>query len=840
MASHPSAVSSTRLLLCLYRAKLSNLILVCSRNAKLRFSTSQSLRDASYADWPKTDTRDYDEISTKSDGSTFNRPQFFSQKPFFPQLRYFDSVQPKSKTTTPTKATTSNTITTTAQKSLEEDSITLQNELTIKSGPLQPYPEVLAAEIKVVKLYQLGDYSQMYNEIVKFKAQGITIPVSLLIEMASTLHEALPIDTSREDLHRCTVEAPNFFAAKQIRLLSLAAFASSPLKYLHLAFSLYELEYLENTKFLEKFIWLCYHTNDVDTIQRLFHKYLQTSLYDCTTLSHITNAFVYNYDVEFAKNLFVSIIGMQKPLDDAYLSTTLLSFTHVKALYDNMLYIFQKWCSSDNCESPNPKTIALILKQSNLYGNPAETAVINDLVDRLGYQNNFFVRMVRSQAAIINRDNNKLKVITEDDFKGILEIRNGLGGSRAALRAYYESYLHFFCTYSTMTPVQFILREMNKDGIRLTRFVYDSIATHYISTRKFVPLYKFIKKFLAETMIFEPIYAKFMFDGFLRAYPYHGNSLAHRMALWLKGHLSVKELQRLMESCKLKKLNSSLNPYALQSSDLNADIKYDSPEWKDIQYIPDQPALKMQRRRQMSYRAELGLKEILRKGICPDYSIIEDTLRNSGPAIRKGILKALPGLRMTKYSLRLQIYNFILDRPEKHAFVDFVKKMEPELNTSDRIFLARRALNKCDYSGCSLLLKGVNPLELTDSRHMIILNLKLRNSVQSNDFAAFDESISNFPLNEITLSPFLLKQSKFVEKMLAKKIKATDGSSPNAKGMVASLAKLQGLIGDIEVRLEKDTNDINLVMDDMFTLLTLWVETSKVQLSQHKTVIIEK
>lgn len=840
MASRPSTLSSARLLLWLNPNKPLKYASVSPSNAARRFSTSHGLRDASYADWTKTNTRDYDEISTKSDASTYTRPQFFSQKPFFPQLRYFDSAQSRSRTATASGAATPNAVGETAQSAQGCDSVALRNELTIKTGSLQPVPEVLAAEIEVVKLYQLGDYAQMYSEIAKYKAQGTTMPVSLLIEMASTLHEALPIDTSREDLHRCTVEAPHFYAEKQIRLLSLAAFASSPLKHLHQAFVLYELEYLENTKFLEKFIWLCYHTNDLDTLQRLFHKYLQKPLYDCATLSHITNAFVYNYDVEFAKNLFVSIIGMQKPLDDAYLSTTLLSFTHVKALYDNMLYIFQKWCSSDNCESPNPKTIALILKQSNLYGSASETAAVNDLVDRLGYQNNFFVRMVRSQTAIINRDNNRLKNITEDDFRDILEIRNGLGGARAALKAYYESYLHFFCTYSSMKSVQFILREMNKDGIRLTRFVYDSIATHYIATRKFVPLYKFIKKFLAETMIFEPIYAKFMFDGFLRAYPYHGNTLAHRMALWLEKHLSVEELQRLMESCRLKKLNSSLNPYALQSSDLSADLKYDPAEWKNIQYVPDQPALKMQRRRQMSYRAELGLKDILRKGISPDYSVIEDTLKNSGPTIRKGLLNALPGLRMTKYSLRLQIYDFILDRPEKHVFVDFVKKMEPKLNSSDRIFLARRALNKCDYSGCSLLLEGVNPLELTDSRHMIVLNLRLRNSVQSNDFAAFDDSIRKFPLNEITLSPFMLKQSRFVEKMLLKKIKAAKLSNHDTSIMAASLARLQGLIGDIEVRLEKDTKDIDQVMSDMFTMLTLWVETSKVRLSQQKTVLIEK
>lgn len=682
-------------------------------------------------------------------------------------------------------------------------------------------PDVLPAEIEIVRLFRNGDFAQMYHHLVQCKSQRVNVPARLLTEMALTLRQALPQDTSREELHRSNIEIPLFYAETELRLYSAAPSVASHIQHLHRAFVLYEKEYLQEPQFVENYIWLCYQVNDLLTIQKLFKKYLHSALYDAKTLAHITNAFVYNYDVEFAKSLFSSIIAMGRPLEEAYLSATVVAFTQVRASYDNIMYIFKEWSTADNCESPYPRTIALLLKQSHLYGTTSEVAAMDDITRHLGYNSNFFVQMVRTQIQIINRDNHKIKNITPDDIAAIIRVRNGLCGSRAALEAYYESYLHFFCTYSSMSAVQFVLKEMNKDGIRPTRFTYDNIITHYISTRKFLLLFRFMKKFLSKTVPFEPIYGKYLFDGFIRAYPYHGKRFMHRMDLWLATTLLPDDRRILMKSCRLRKLASSLNPYAIHARDLTSSHKYSSDQWKDIKYDPNKPYLKFQRRAQMAYRTEHGLQEIMRKGICPDYSVIEDTLRNLGPAVRQGILSVLPRLRLNKYTLRLQIYDFILGRPDKAAFVDFVKRLNPQLNTSDRIFLARRALNKCDYDGFTLLLSSLNPLEMTDSRHMIVLNLRLRHAVQTNNFEAFQESIDQFHISDITLSPFLLRQSRFVEKMLLKKLKHAAGDTAE---LTAALTKLRGLIGDIEVRLEKDDEEIVQLTNEVFEMLREWVQ----------------
>lgn len=756
------------------------------------FSTDQTLRDASCAEWLKDAGKGHGEESIEARKGNFLSS--VTSNCFFNSYLMQDSTASHDRTEIPTKNET------------------------------PPIPDVLRAEIEVVKMFKAGDFALMYAALAKYKAAGVSVPITLLTEMASALNEALPSDQTREDLHQCKIEVPKFYAEKEIRLYPLAAAAASHVEYLHQLFALYELDNMEAPKFLESYLWLCYHTKDLHTIQRLVHKYLNKELYDSRTLSHITNAFIYNYDVEFAKNLFSSIIGIQKPLDEAYLYTTLVAFSQVKASYDNIIQIFKKWSVSSNCEGPNPKTIAFLLKLSYMHGNSAEVAAINEIVDRLGYDGNFFVQMVKAQAKIINRDNNRVKNISSQDWQEFLQIRSGLLGSSDALNALYELYLHFFCTYSTMEAVEKILREMNRDGMRLTRFAYESIAAHFVAARKFGTLFKFIRKFLSQTISFEPVYAKYIFDGFVRTHPYHGEEFALRMSAWLSENLQPEMDRRLQACCRLKKLASSVSPTAVLTSDLST-LKYDSSTWKKIRYDPNKPAMKLQRRLQMSYRAELGLQAILRKGISPDYSVIEETLRNLGPTIREGILNALPALRMTKHSLRLRIYDFILRKPDKYEFAEFVAKMEPHLNTSDRILLARRALNNCSYLICSSLLKGVNPLELTDSRHMIVLNLKLRNSVQSNDLQAFNESISLFPLHLITLSPFLLKQSRFVEKMLQKKMKATANDNEQIS---ASLQRLRGLIGDIEVRLQKDETDIEAIMNDVFDVLSAWVRKSKV------------
>lgn len=737
---------------------------------------------------------------------------------------YLD-LRPASKSISASKATTTlhPNVNFSPQNTVSSD-LSQSIETHILRSLIKAIP-VLPAEIDVVRLFHAGDFGAMYAKLAEFKAQNILVPSSLLTEMAAALQQAFPPDRTREELYRSSIELPAFYVKSDLRLYSAALVISTHIKYLHKAFVLYETEYSSEPNFIESYIWLSYHTNELVTLQRLCHNYLQKPLYDSRTLSHITNAFIYNYDVEFAKSLFLSIIGMQKYLDEAYLSATLVAFTHVKASYDNTIFIFKEWSMAENCESPYPKTIALLLKQSSLYGSADEIAAMNDIASHLGYNSNLFVQMVTIQSRIVRRDNNKMKNITADDIEEILRVRNGLCGSRTTLKAYYESFIRFFCTYSTMSVVQFFLKEMNKDGIPLSQFAYDSIVTHYISTRKFIPLYKFMKKFLSKTVLFEPFYGKYLFDGFVRAYPYHGDEFAQRMSIWLAKATSPDVHQKLMDSCKLKKLSSSLNPYAIQEPAFSQ--KYHSPQWKEVKYEPSKPHMKLQRRSQMTFRAELGLREIMRKGISPEYSLVEETLRNLGPAVRRGILTALPGLRLNRYSLRLQIYDFILEKPDKQAFQKFVREIEPRLNTSDRIFLARRALNKCDNESFLILMGSLNPLEMTDSRHMIVLNLKLRHALQTRNFAAFDNCIVTFPIGDITLSPFMLKQSRFVEKILKKKIQALKKDAVAVEAMTSSMSKLHGLIGDIEVRLEKDTEDIKKLMNDVFEMLDEWVENSE-------------
>ncbi|KAJ8146454.1 hypothetical protein OY671_000483 [Metschnikowia pulcherrima] len=194
---------------------------------------------------------------------------------------------------------------------------------------------------------------------------------------------------------------------------------------------------------------------------------------------------------------------MNKPLSEALVSSTIVAFVKVGALYDNLYDVSQLWLTSENCESLYPKTIALLIKQTYRYGTEKEISLVDELCSALEYDNNFLVQMVRCQAKILHRDNNQKKSLTEEDVSQILKVRNALGKSKHALKIYYESYILFFAKYCTMAMVQLILKEMRKDEIPISKFAYDAVVQHYVSSSKFVLLSQFMQKFVSSPYIYD-------------------------------------------------------------------------------------------------------------------------------------------------------------------------------------------------------------------------------------------------------------------------------------------------------------------------------------------------
>lgn len=695
--------------------------------------------------------------------------------------------------------------------------------------------EIHPAEIEVVKLFQEGNFAAMYKRLKEFKASGVLIPTGIINEMISSVHENVPPDSHNGYLHQSTVEEPMFHGKNNLRLASLYSKVYPHLDSLYNICKLYENECIANTAFLQNYIWLCYHTEDLSTLQRLFYQYSKSPLYDSRTLSYVVNAFVYNYDIEFAKSLFHSIVGMQKPLDESFLASTVVSFVKARALFDNVHEIFKCWTTSENCESPYPKTVALLLKQYHTFGNESEIALMEDITEHLGYNNNFLVQMVKTQTAILNRDNNIKKSITSEDLSKILHLRNSLSHSKYALKVYYESYLRFFAKYSTMGVTQLILKEMRKDGVPITRASYDTIIRHYAKEGKFTSLYKFVEKFVSKSNRFELQYVKTIFDTFVKTYPYEGEMFTQRLYDWIEqtNNLSDAMKQTLRDECKIVRVNSNITPFALQPTTFANEKKF-GPQWKSIRHEPGKHFKASQVKDQIRFRMDQGLLDLMRRGVMPDYYVLENTLRNLNASVRKQILDSLTSLRLQKHKTRLELFDFFLAHPDRSQYPAFVEKVRSRLSTSDRLLLARRVLNVNAAELASSLLDAVNVSELTESRPMFVLNLQLRSKLLGNKFDELNQTIKDFPVNDVTLSPYISKQCRYIEKNIAKKIKALEAKSECAlfsrvPEMKVALETLRGLIGDIDARIKKDQEDIKDIIAELFAMLDRWIVESRSQ-----------
>ncbi|OBA16999.1 hypothetical protein METBIDRAFT_47947 [Metschnikowia bicuspidata var. bicuspidata NRRL YB-4993] len=772
------------------------------RASRHPFCTNMQLRDVSYAYWFEETARDLGEklVSKKTRSSK-------SHAETKPQKILVENAKP-----TPVLAS--------AQISLEGTSNPRTDE----------QPEISREEIEIVRLFQLGENLQMYTRLQEYKNQGVVIPIGLLNEMASRVYDDLPTNSVDTYILQSVIEPPAFFLQDDLRYSKMYKNILSRLSYLHKSFVLYESVGLDNEKFLLHYIWLCYHQGDLQKLQKLLYLYLKCQTYDSRTLSYVINAFVYNYDVQFSKTLFDSVVAMKKPLSEALISSTLVAFVKVGALYDNLYDVFQIWLTSDNCESPYPKTVALLVEQTYKFGTEKETALVDKLCEALDYNNNSLVQMARDQSRILRRDPNQKKSLTSDDVNQILEVRNALGNSKHALKVYYESYIRFFGKYCTMTMVQLILKEMKKDQIPISKFAYDSIIQHYVANSKFVQLSKFMDRFVSKYINFEPIYIKQLFEAFIKTYPYHGEEFMHTFHEWLQKNenLSAEEKTIIGHECQITTNGSKMTPCAMKRKVLENHKKYDQSGWSNIKQSRGRPIAKVQKKHQIQFRLIEGIRGVMRKGIRPDYHIIENTLRNLNASLRIGILDTLSEMRMNDCATRLQIHHFLLGYPRKTDFSKFVADTIDNMSTSDMLLLARRSMNSYDFETTSLLLNSLKHVDMSDGRYMISLNLKLRNGIFENDFDGIVAEIERFPIDDITLSPYIYDQCRYIEKIIVRRIQVHKEEEESRLGaMNLALEKLRGLIGDIQVRLKKDDADIRALIQDSFRVLNSWIQQSR-------------
>lgn len=700
-------------------------------------------------------------------------------------------------------------------------------EVTTKTPVVKPIEQptsLTPLDIEAAQLFQTGNLDLLHEKLEAYKDSGMFVSTETIVEMTSLYYNNPPVRAGQGYLLESITEDPLFYAKRDLWQHVLYLERSAWMQGLHKVYALYESNCIEDEAFLSRYIWLCYHTEDLQSLQRLLHHYLKLPLYDSRTLGYIVNAYSYCHDVQFAKTLLSSFIGMNKPLTEALLSSVLVSFVKVGALYDVIYDAFMEWNASSTCESPFPLSMALVLEQTYKYGTPEQVEQMTNICEQLGYDRNILVQMIRQQAKIYLRDHEGKKALTDDDIKEILETKKSLGMSRLALSVYYESYVQFLSKYSTIRVIQILLKEMRKDKVPISKLSCDAMVNHFANNHKFVQLLEFMEKFVSKSNACEPAYIKALFTGFVKAYPHNGEEFTQQMALWIQSNdaLSNEEREILSAECQISVLRSNLKPCDTVHSMLRIYDKQNRKLWLQVKSGSDGDA---NGKSQVRVRLEQELRDLARKGIRPEYGLVESTFKHLGYQKRIDLLQRLQSLGYARRPARLEIHHFFLTKPTRDQIHQFARDILDKLNTSDKLFLARKVSATHDHDLTTALLMSVDQTNMTDTREMFRFNLLMRIFIESGNYDGLTEAVEKFPLDRITLSEYLVKQCMFVEKALKRKIAAAEISSPEKStvDMTNALSQVQAFIGNVQARLHNDKAHIQALSDRMFRLLDSWV-----------------
>ncbi|ODV77044.1 uncharacterized protein CANTADRAFT_27444 [Suhomyces tanzawaensis NRRL Y-17324] len=593
-----------------------------------------------------------------------------------------------------------------------------------------------------------------------------------------------------------------------------------------------------NAPLQQHYIWLCYHMNDLNKLESLVHSYLQSPNLDTKTLGYIFSGFILNYEVEFSKILFQQLLSLKADLDTSLLEIVIYQLIKVDALFENLTSFFETWTSIPSLPTPTPKTCALLLKEFHKFATPEELNDFYQVINSFDYPQHHLIQAVELQYSIIKREPATFQKQVYDGDMYRMELVSSKMKNREDLQDFHHSFLRFFVYHSNMDKIQYLLLNMNHDGIELTNSHFNLIASYYLKHNMFIYLTKYLES-SSSKLQFNEVYLKKLFDTFVRTYPYKAVDFANRFHSWLKLHesLSPSQKAKLVLALKIVKLNSQLTPYHLENNILEIKKqKYDSSHWKSIDWKQDKNGRIVRFTDQVQYRINKGFFDVLRKGVRPDISLVISTFRRLDMNNKLVLIDILKRVRMYE-ERRIELELIMLQaRNTKQSLLDFFEKTDlEEMNINDRLKFARMLMNKNLFRQSLQVLEGIDPIDLDDKSEMMKLNLQLRNYCICSDFEGIIKTINNFAINDVTLSPYIYNQCCFIEKKLLGKLKYLEGKHQDEKeASIAStnpviettVEKLQGLIADIRLRLEKDEPDITEAVTSMFEFLDTWIEKS--------------
>lgn len=723
------------------------------------------------------------------------------------------------------------------QAALQVSSHSLQLPLLVSSE--EQAQETLVIDTNhLLQLAQESNFKAVTEKLGEYRSQWKYIPIESLNEIVSECSKQIPFDLDNLN----GLEKPRFNGIKD--LLTPLAYGQlyENIPYLHQISKWYETRGSGNVQFQENYIWLCYHMDDVDTLQRLVYPYLKTPIYNSRCLSYLMTSFIINYDIEFSKSLFCNVIAMLKPLNSSLLQSVIHQMIKNDAIFENITTVFHSWILSANCESPSAEVYSMVLNEYYKHGTEDEILEIRKVTSKL--DKHYLIESSHLQHEIINRTPYSLKKeITSKDIVRINELAASLANHKKQLADFYFIFLKFFARYSSMKMIQYIILKMKQDDIVFYKKYFDVLITYYSKNEKFLTLLKLLMKSsviysTANGIEYNHIYVKQLFDTFVQTYPYEAPEFNQKFEEWLKqnSRFTSQSKEKLLTNCRMIKLKSQVTPYNIKDFKLSNVKKYDRTEWKEL-------VIGSSCKPQLDFRVNKGFRDVMRKGLKPDYELLESTFKRLHANYRSIILELANTLRLSKNNMKLDLLNLQLSNSPASELKDFWNQKHNKLNANNEIKLARMLMNKHLYDETNQVLSSIPKTEMSDKKYMIKLNIQLRNELNFNQFDKMNQIIDSFPINTTVLSPYIYEQCRYIEHALIRKlelqsieanenhhcIEQQQKSDRNPRPLVkeeveATLKRLRGLIGDIQLRLNQDKHDLNTKVSEMFEFLNQWID----------------
>lgn len=608
-------------------------------------------------------------------------------------------------------------------------------------------------------------------------------------------------------------------------------------------------------EFQENYIWLCYHVDDVQTLQKLTHFYLNNKILHPNALCYIMGGYILNYEVEFAKSLFLSLLGQGKSYDPVFLEGVVREFIKADALLENITALLKSWKDCNRCERPNPQTMSLILGEYYKYATAEEIGCLKQYLGSIGYLRHPLIRLTELKYKIIGRQPNSIKkqIQKEDliELNGILDDITDKG----LLQCVHMYFIRFFAKYSCMEMIEILIRRMRENDVSINEEVHELLGNYFVSHHKFFQLMTYLRA-ISGDVSFSEIYLKFIYEGFIQTYPQYANEFTTTLRGWIlhANIFSQFEKDRYLSLLKCKKLESNLAPYGIQSSYLDSK-KYDSGNWKLIEWKKDKRGKIIDVRDQVNFRVSKGFEEVLRKGVKPDFRVMESTFRRLNFSNRRKIFLLVNAIGIPSYRYEKLIILDLQSEGSKLKLRKFCAGRLDQLNCNNRILLSRVLINKGLYLEGERLLKDIDPIELNDRSLAVILNLQLRAAFSTGKYDEMISIIKKFPIDLAHLSFYIRDQCYFIEKKLAQRrniklgqeVHVHDSSdvdrinkgseSNNLDGKESlrrsqgsdiitsidqTLQEIRGLIGDIELRINKDKLNLEQEIKKLLSFLLNW------------------